>query len=197
MLKAFIVAVCSSIITISASASPSKSFGPNIRFCQDWIAVKNCTSTGCFWKGITTKGPDSFGFWFNVYYFPGGKFNFAINAIIQSEEKINLWKNQEKDFVRAKVRIDKGEITETILERQFDIKQQTLFLSFYPDDFGTDFLNSLKSGKILKVRIYSNNEGYTIPFSLKGSAEAINFIQKNIAKTIDTDDWGDEPPNQP
>lgn len=191
MFKKILVGACSALLAFSSGCFA----GDNSTFQMhgDWATEKSCSSQGCRWYAVTTGGSESSGAWFLVTFFPNGKFDFTMQMRGVSLENIRTWKNTNKTYMQAKVRIDNQPYVETTLERDPAREDRVLFFLFSKKQFGDAFLRKLKKGNALRVRLYTDDSNYTLKFPLNGATAAINRIQNAIAREMDDEGWGDKP----
>ena len=106
MLKKFLIATFSSLVAFSAVAATGES--SNFKMHGDWGSGKVCFLDGCAWRALTTGGAESLGLWFFVTYYQNGSFDVTMQQKDVSLDNVRTWNNSNKDYMRSKVRIDKG-----------------------------------------------------------------------------------------
>lgn len=141
---------------------------------DQWASLEVCTMDECIGRAVTTDTSAEVAFVVDCTQSDACTPMMIIELTAPLQRS---WQQQRKDVVSGKVRIDRGRTISTRIEREVDSDDETLFFSFDASVSNAAFIEDLKRGRTLWVRVFVDSDTYTLNFDLKGAKQALSRAQ--------------------
>ena len=186
-LVAFVIGLGMAVNVVAGDGKPQQ-----FQSSGAWESFHLCGKGYCVWRALTSDEANKITF--AVDFDDDGNVNTQMISYI-SEKQARTWAGSRGDEMLAKVRVDNNPFVKTIISRNLE-DGNTLFWNFDRKQFGSDFVSKLKSGNLLRVRIYfgeNDQDKKTFNFSLSGASRALSRARERNKQDNDwdDDDWGD------